>query len=68
MGQDVDVDQNVWVKYIAVLKGKTTWRKPNVVNRYQVKIPVELMKLHKEVFLTCDFFCEQDSILTEVKP
>ena len=54
--QDVDVAQEVWDKYIAESKVKTTRIKPNVVARDQVKIPVALMKLHKEVFLTCDIF------------
>ena len=38
------------------MKDKITWRKPNVVARDQVKISVELMKLHTEVFLTCNIF------------
>ena len=54
--QDVDVSKKVWGKYISSLNGKTTQIKPNVVARYQVKISVELMKIHKEVFLTCDIF------------
>ena len=52
--QDVDVSQKFWGKDIAALKGKTTQRKSNVVAMYQVKIPVDIMKLHKEVFLTCE--------------
>ena len=61
MLQDVNVAQNFWGKDIPSLKGKTNQRKPNGVARYQVKISVELMKLHKEVFLTYDIiFCEQD--------
>ena len=34
------------------LKGKTTWSrsKPNQVARDFVKVPMELLKLHKEVF------------------
>ena len=50
----VDISQKVWGKYIAALKVNTTRRKPNVVARYQVKIFVDLMKLHQAVFLTCD--------------
>ena len=49
---DVEIAQKVWGKNIASLKGKTTRKKPNVVARYQVKIPAGLIKLHKEVFLT----------------
>jgi hypothetical protein len=38
------------------LKGKTTRSKPIPVARDFVKVPVALMKLHKEVFLTVDIF------------
>ena len=51
---DVEVAQKVWGKNIAALKGNTTRKKPNVVVRYQVKIPARLIKLQKEFFLTCD--------------
>ena len=50
--QDVEVDQKVRGKKILALKGKTTWKNPNVVARDQVKIPVGLKHLQKEVFLT----------------
>ena len=41
---------------------------PNVVAKDQVKIPLGLIKLHKEVLLTCNiFFCEQYPILPEVE-
>ena len=64
---DVDVTQKVRGKYIYALKGKTTRRKTNVVDRDQVKITLELMKIHKEVFMTCSIFCEQDSIISDYK-
>ena len=54
--QDVNIAQNFWGKDISALKGKTTRIKPNVVARYQVKIPVDLLKLHKEMFMTRVFF------------
>ena len=54
--QDSEVTQKVWGSNIVSLKGKTTQRKPNLVARYQLKIPVGLINLHKEVFLTCDIF------------
>ena len=50
----VDVSLNIWGKKIAALKGKTTRSKPNTVARDSAKIPVDLLKLHKEVFLTKD--------------
>ena len=53
---DVEVTQKVWGKNIAALKGKTTRKNPNIMARDQVNIPVGLIKLHKEVFLTCDIF------------
>ena len=54
--EDVDVALNIWGKNIAELKGKITRSKPNTVARDSVKIPMDLLKLHKEVFLTLDIF------------
>ena len=52
--EDVDVALNIWGNNIAALKGKTIWSKPNTVSRNYIKIPMDLLKLHKEVFLTLD--------------
>jgi hypothetical protein len=38
------------------LKGKITWSKPDPVARDFVKVPVELLKLHKEVYITANLF------------
>jgi hypothetical protein len=54
--QDIDVDLKIWGKNIAALKGKTTRRKMIPVARDYVKVPLELMKLHKEVFLMTYIF------------
>jgi uncharacterized protein YodC (DUF2158 family) len=55
--QDVDVALKIWGKNIAaLLKGRTTRSKPNPVARDFVKVPVALLKLHKEVFLTVNIF------------
>jgi hypothetical protein len=54
--QDIDLDLKIWGKNIAALKGKTTQSKTISVARDYVKVPLELMKLHKEVFLTTDIF------------
>ena len=54
--EDVNVALKIWGKNIVSLKGKTTRRKPNIVARDSVKIPVGFLKLHKEVFLTLDIF------------
>ena len=54
--EDVDVSLKIWGKNIAALKGKTTRSKPNTVARDSVKIPVNLLKFHKEVFLTLEIF------------
>jgi hypothetical protein len=43
-------------EYIAALKGKTTRSKSTPVARDFVKVPMEMMKLHKEVYLTMDIF------------
>jgi hypothetical protein len=52
----IDVALKIWGKNIATLKGKTTWSKTIPVARDYVKLPLELMKLHKEVFLMTDIF------------
>jgi hypothetical protein len=52
--QDIDVARKIWGKNIAALKGKTTRSKSIPVARDYAKVPTELMKLHKEVFLTTD--------------
>ena len=54
--QDVDVAHKIWGKNIAALKGKTTRSKTTPVAKDFVRIPTELLKLHKEVFLTADIF------------
>jgi hypothetical protein len=46
----------IWGKNIAALKGKTTRMKPDQVARDFVKVPVELLKLHKEVYITAALF------------
>jgi hypothetical protein len=48
---DINVVLKIWGNNIASLKGKTTRRKTIPVARDYVKVPMELMKLHKEVFL-----------------
>jgi hypothetical protein len=54
--QYIDVALKVWGKNITALKGKTTRSKTIPVARDYVKVPLELMMLHKEVFLTTDLF------------
>ena len=54
--EDVDVALKIWGKNIAALKGKSTRSKQNTVARDYLKIPMDLLKLHKEVFLTLDIF------------
>jgi hypothetical protein len=54
--QYIDVATKIWGKNIAALKGKTTQSKTHPVVRDYVKVPNELLKLHKEVFLTTDIF------------
>jgi hypothetical protein len=54
--QDIDVALKIWGNNIAALKGKTTRRKTIPVARDYVKVPLELMKLHKQVFLTTGIF------------
>jgi hypothetical protein len=54
--QDVDVTIIIWAKNIAALKRNATWSNMNTVARDYVKVSMELLKLHKEVFLTTDIF------------
>jgi hypothetical protein len=54
--QDIDVAMKIWGKNIAALKGKTTRIKTHPLTREYVKVTKELLKLHKEVFLTTDIF------------
>jgi hypothetical protein len=64
--QDIDVATKMWGKNIAKLKGKTTRSKTHPVARDYVKVPNELLKLHKEVFLKTDiFYREQDSFFID---
>ena len=54
--QDINITTKVWGKDVAALKGKTTRHKLLPVAMNLVKIPKELLKLHKEVFLMADIF------------
>jgi hypothetical protein len=54
--QYIDVARKICGKNIAALNGKTTRSKSIPVARDYVKVPMELMELHKEVFLTTDIF------------
>jgi hypothetical protein len=56
MIQDIYVATKIQDKNIAALKGKTTQSKTHLVARDYVKVPKELLNLHKEVFLTTDIF------------
>ena len=51
---DVYVALKIWFKNFAALKGKTTLSKPHTVARDSVNIPMDLLKLQKEVLLTLD--------------
>jgi hypothetical protein len=50
----MDTALKIWGKNVMALKGKTTQTKPDPVARDFVKVPVELLKLHKEVYITAD--------------
>jgi hypothetical protein len=54
--QHINVAQQIWGKNIAALKDNTTRSKSILVARDYVKVPMDLMKLHKEVFLTTYIF------------
>jgi hypothetical protein len=52
----VDTALKIWGKNVAALKGKTTQTKPDPVAMDFVKVSVELLKLHKEVYMTANLF------------
>ena len=54
--EDVATASKIWGKSVDALKGKTTRRKPEVVKRDLVRVPKELMKLYKDIYLTTDIF------------
>jgi hypothetical protein len=54
--QDINVAHAIWGKKIAALKGKTTRKNPIPVADSVMRVPTELLRLHKDVFLTCDIF------------
>ena len=54
--QDAEVASKIWGKNIAALKGKTTRGKSIPVSSDFIKVPKELIKLHKDVYLTADIF------------
>jgi hypothetical protein len=54
--QDINVALKICGNNIAALKGKTTLSKMIMVARDYVKVPLELMKLHKDVFMTTAIF------------
>ena len=53
---DVENATKIWGKSIAALKGKTTRSRPVPVVKDFVKVPKELMKLYRDVYLTMDIF------------
>ena len=52
--QDIDVAHNTWGKNVPYLKGKNTSNKPIPMAGDLVQVPVELVKLHKDIYLTAD--------------
>ena len=56
MVQDIDIVYKIWGKNIVALKGNTTKNKPIHLAGHIVKIPKELIKIHKEVFIVAEKF------------
>jgi hypothetical protein len=54
--EHVDTALKISGKNVMALKGKTTWTKPDPVARDFVKVPMELLKLHKDVYITAELF------------
>jgi hypothetical protein len=54
--RNVQVATSIWGKSVSKLKGSTTQTKSIPVSRDNIKIPKELLNLHREVLLTADIF------------
>ena len=54
--EDVATVSKIWGKNVDTIKGKTTGSKPEVVIRDLVKVPKDLMKLHKDIYLMAEIF------------
>ena len=52
--QYIDISYEIWDKNIVDLKGNTTVKKQIHVVGNLVKVPREIIKLHKDVFVTAD--------------
>jgi hypothetical protein len=52
--EHIDTELKIWGKNVAALKGKTTQSKPDLVAGDFVKVQAELLKLHKEVYITAN--------------
>jgi hypothetical protein len=54
--EHIETALKIWGKNVVALKGKTTQTNPDLVASDFVKVLVELLKLHKEVYITADLF------------
>ena len=54
--EDVVTASKILGKNVDALKGMTMRFKPEVVKRDLVRVPKDLMKLHKDIYLTEDIF------------
>ena len=54
--RNIDTAQEIWVKDIITLNGKTVRGKPTMVALYCINIPKYIANLKKTVFLTADIF------------
>ena len=52
--QDIYVVHNIWGKSVPYFKGNITSQKPIPVEGDLVQVPEELVKLHKDIYLTAD--------------
>jgi hypothetical protein len=49
--EDIDIATNIWGKDIAALKGKTTSTKSTPVAGNPLKVPKELLQLHRDIYI-----------------
>ena len=66
--QNVDSAIKIWRKYLDALKVKTTWSKPNIVARDQMKFSIrDIADMPRSVFDCLYIFCKQNPFLLASK-
>jgi hypothetical protein len=66
--EDLKATKVIWGRFVLKMKGNTVRRRngKKVVQRI-VKVPTEVIKLHQDVELAIDFFCQQTHLLHDLQ-